>query len=214
MLTLPPILDQSYCYISDNPTHRQILHDWGLQYDLPAWVPQRDVSRALFGQGGIRTVMACEQHYGPFVWGTQFANVHATFHYQPNAIVIDGETFAGSEQYYQAMKSFGQPDHDMAKAAIRIADPMTAWHLGQHYSIRPDWRSVSAAVMTKAVTAKFTQDKGLQQLLLSTGEHPLVQLKPSDAYWGTGRENNGRNKLGAILQQLRTAIRQGQYPTL
>jgi ribA/ribD-fused uncharacterized protein len=206
MNQLPTTLNQSYCYIPDNPHNRALLVQWGFSYNLPGWVPQREVSRALFGQGGYQTIVDCERQYGAFVWGTQFANVHSTFHFVPPHITIDGETWAGSEQYYQAMKSFGNPDHDEAKAAIRMATPMEAWSLGQRYSCRSDWRSVSVDVMRKAVTAKFTQDVALKNLLLSTMEHPLVQVKPGDDFWGTGRRSNGRNMLGVLLQELRATL--------
>ena len=61
--------------------------------------------------------------------------------------------------------------------------------------------------MREALAAKFTQDAGLRALLLSTGEAPLVQLKPGDAYWGTGPNGRGRNALGALLMELRAALR-------
>jgi ribA/ribD-fused uncharacterized protein len=64
-------------------------------------------------------------------------------------------------------------------------------------------------VMRTAVRAKFTQDDGLAALLRSTGEHPLVQLKPRDAWWGTGADGQGRNALGALLMELRAELQQG-----
>lgn len=58
-------------------------------------------------------------------------------------------------------------------------------------------------VMMTALRHKF-QKPELKKLLLSTGNHPLVQLKPGDGYWGSGPSNCGLNRLGALLQDLRT----------
>ena len=200
-------INQSYCYISDCYEHHRLLERYGLKYTLPCWAPQRDVSRAIFGASGYQTILDCERHYEPFLWATEFSNVHSTFHFIPTHITIDGEIWAGAEQYYQAMKSFGHPDHAEAKIAIRMATPMEAWSLGQRYSCRSDWHSVSVDVMKVAVTAKFTQDDSLRQLLLSTGTHPLVQVKPGDDFWGTGLRGRGRNMLGVLLQELRATFR-------
>jgi N-glycosidase YbiA len=208
MLILPKHINQSYCYIADNFTHRGLVKGWGLECTLSEWVSQSAVSKALFGESGVRTVRACEEHFGPFVWATEFANVHSTFYFEPKPIVVDGEEYANSEAYYQCMKSFGQPDHEQAKAIIRNANPMDAFSLGQKYSRRPEWFDVSVEVMRKAVKAKFTQDDPLCKLLLSTWEHPLVHIK-GDSFWGSGYDGRGQNMLGVLLQDLRSQMRQG-----
>jgi predicted NAD-dependent protein-ADP-ribosyltransferase YbiA (DUF1768 family) len=59
--------------------------------------------------------------------------------------------------------------------------------------------------MRAALRAKFTQSAALRALLASTGEHPLVQVKAGDAYWGTGPDGRGQNQLGALLMALRAA---------
>jgi len=211
MLVLPKQINQSYCYIADNPLHQALVKQWGIQCTLPEWVLQIDVSRAIGGAPYVQTVKACEQHFGYFVWATEFANVHATFHFDPQPIIVDGEEvdgeeYANSEAYYQCMKSFGQPDHAQAKAAIRHASPMKAFQLGHNYSLRPDWNLARVDVMRKAIYAKFTQDLALKELLLSTHNHPLVHIK-GDPFWGSGYDGRGQNMLGTLLQDLRAKLR-------
>ena len=208
MLILPKHINQSYCYIADNPRHRQLVKEWGISCTLPEWVFQSAVSKALFGASGVRTVTACEEHFGPFVWATEFANVHSRFNFEPKPIVVDDEEYANSESYYQSMKSFGQSDHEQAKSVIRDANPMGAFTLGHSYSERSDWFDVNVEVMRKAVKAKFTQDHDLRELLLSTWEHPLVHIK-GDSFWGSGYDGRGQNMLGVLLQDLRSQMRQG-----
>lgn len=206
MLVLPKHINQSYCYIADNPFHQGLVKRWGIQCTLPEWVAQIAVSGVIGGASYVQTVKDCEQHFGPFVWATEFANVHATFHFSPKPIIVEGEEYANSEAYYQCMKSFGQPDHEQAKAAIRHASPMDTYHSGRQFSLRPDWDLVKVDVMRKAIYAKFTQDSDLKELLLSTHNHPLVQIK-GDSFWGSGYDGRGQNILGKLLEDLRAQLR-------
>ena len=177
-------------------------HQLGLS-ELPAWASQREMSRALFGHEGYLRVLACEASYGVFVWATEFSNVHSTFEFEEHAIEVDGERYSNSEAYYQAMKSFGMPGHEQARRELAHADPAQAWQIGQEYPMRPDWSDQREAVMRKAVHAKFTQRPELMALLLATEDHPLVQIKPGDEFWGTGWDDQGQNRLGELLIALR-----------
>lgn len=73
--------------------------------------------------------------------------------------------------------------------------------------MRPDWEEKKEGIMEKAVYAKFSQQEPLTRLLLSTGDHPLVQIKPTDGYWGSGRTGEGLNMLGVILMRTRDLLR-------
>ena len=175
---------------------------------LPCWVPQRAVSVALFGAGGARLVDAATAMHGPWVWATELSNVHATLAFEEPGFVLDGVRYAGPEEYFQLAKSEGMPDHAAAVAAMaRGGGPMEAWRVGQRHGLRPDWEAAKLGVMREAVRAKFTQSRELGELLRATGEHPLVQLKERDAYWGTGPDGRGRNALGGLLMELRAELR-------
>lgn len=60
--------------------------------------------------------------------------------------------------------------------------------------------------MREALRAKFTQHATLRALLLSTGVRPLVEHTKNDRYWGDGGDGSGRNRLGALLMELRAAL--------
>jgi len=49
--------------------------------------------------------------------------------------------------------------------------------------------------------------KVLAELLLSTGEDTLAEAAPGDYYWGIGADGSGENRLGRILEQVRTELR-------
>lgn len=55
--------------------------------------------------------------------------------------------------------------------------------------------------------AKFLQNKSIQQTLLQTGYRKLIQHANNDDYWGDGGNGTGKNRLGTILEIVRTGIR-------
>lgn len=71
---------------------------------------------------------------------------------------------------------------------------------------RPDWDNVKDNVMRKAVWAKFTQHPDLQQLLLDTNDAYIAENSPRDSYWGLGKDGDGKNMLGKILEEVRTLL--------
>jgi ribA/ribD-fused uncharacterized protein len=61
--------------------------------------------------------------------------------------------------------------------------------------------------MLDALRAKFTQHDDLADLLLSTGDRPLVEHTANDAYWGDGGDGKGKNRLGRLLERVRRELR-------
>jgi predicted NAD-dependent protein-ADP-ribosyltransferase YbiA (DUF1768 family) len=47
-------------------------------------------------------------------------------------------------------------------------------------------------------------------LLISTGNKTLVERADNDSYWGDGKDGNGRNRLGELLMQLRTELKENR----
>ena len=71
--------------------------------------------------------------------------------------------------------------------------------------------------MREALRQKFAQHAGPRTLLLSTAEGAdacdgvdgglqLVENSPHDTFWGCGNGRNGRNMLGKLLQETRSAL--------
>lgn len=206
--SLPSTLTTSLFYLS---THQRefVLSVGELREhvdELPFWTPQCIISRHLFGIAGVAMVDSAEAHHGCFVFATEFANVHSTFAFTEPPITIDGQlVYGGPETYFQLQKFVGTSSY--AKAAVSLLQPSTtpehAFEIGHYLSgMRADWSQVRVHIMSHGVTAKFEQHADLQQLLIDTYPHPLVQLKPDDV-WGSGRDGRGRNELGRILCALR-----------
>lgn len=61
--------------------------------------------------------------------------------------------------------------------------------------------------MYNALERKFGVYPQLTDLLLSTGSAELVEASPVDAFWGSGRDGQGKNHLGKHLMVLREHLR-------
>jgi N-glycosidase YbiA len=124
-----------------------------------------------------------------------------------HSIHLDGKRWPTSEHYFQAQKF----DDEAYREKIRMAPkPMMAAELGRDrkQKLRRDWESVKDNVMRKAVLAKFSQHKELAELLLSTDDKKLVEHTANDNYWGDGGDGTGKNRLGQILMEVRTQLRE------
>ena len=126
--------------------------------------------------------------------------------FSPHPFALDGKSWATVEHYFQAAKF---PGTDYSERIRLAKTPSYSKQLGRSRSvpIRPDWEAVKEDVMRRALRAKFTAHRDLLEMLLSTGEEELVENSPSDSYWGCGKLGNGRNRLGHLLTELRSALR-------
>lgn len=61
--------------------------------------------------------------------------------------------------------------------------------------------------MYEIVLAKFRQHPDIKELLLGTGDQPIVEDAIADPYWGWGPSKVGENKLGRILMLVRDTLR-------
>jgi ribA/ribD-fused uncharacterized protein len=127
--------------------------------------------------------------------------------FSPHGVKIDGHYWPTVEHYFQARKF---EDAAYRKKIRAARDPKRAVDLGWSRSVplRGDWEQVKDEVLAKAVRKKFETHAELRELLLSTGERPIVENAPGDYYWGCGKDGTGRNRLGLILEAVREQLRQ------
>eukprot|EP01043_Picozoa_sp_COSAG02_P008400 COSAG02_NODE_268_length_26526_cov_28.495554_7_plen_1277_part_00 len=141
-------------------------------------------------------------------------------------LVIDGMKWPTSEHYFQAQKFAAWPtlvEQCRTQPTPRECFDMVRNPVYKPY-VRDDWHrgnpSVKDQVMYNAVMHKFTQDRTLKHLLLSTaagGERRMIiEHTTNDDYWGDGgaprwQVGDSGNKLGQLLVRIRDEI---QYNTL
>jgi ribA/ribD-fused uncharacterized protein len=126
--------------------------------------------------------------------------------------------FPSVEHAYVAAKIHPGDDAPSRAAArekmleiARTPSPGAVKRLGRALSLRPDWEEVKLGFMTELVRRKFEGHPDLAQMLIDTGDVPIVELnRHGDTIWGmvmSGADDMiGRNMLGEILEARRAAL--------
>lgn len=124
----------------------------------------------------------------------------------PYPIHMDGLDWPMVEHYFQAQKFAGTCYEEMIR---RTESPVFVARVGKwdQLPLRSDWETVKDAVMKRAVWCKFQQHEDIRQVLLSTGDEPIIENAPKDYYWGIGSNGSGQNRLGQILMEVRNVLR-------
>jgi len=130
-------------------------------------------------------------------------------------IRINGVLYHTSEALYQACRFPHRPE--VQKLIVGQHSPMTAKMKSKPYrnDSRPDWDQVRVRVMRWCLQVKLAQNwNKFSQLLLSTGDRPIVEDSRKDDYWGAKEKDGnslvGMNVLGRLLMELREFIKQGK----
>lgn len=133
----------------------------------------------------------------------------------------DGQIYSSIEQGYQHKKcEFGGiMNSSLASQILACDDPSRIRALGQRASIRDiaQWDAAKDDVMYKLLHSKFSQNSDIKKTLLDTNTAKLIEANGKDAYWASGLpltnsrnlEMNfpGKNRLGELLQKLRTELK-------
>ena len=176
--------------------------------------------RARLRRGGELGLQAAESDGRILYFGRDRQRFGFLSHFEPSPIEIEGEVWPTVEHYYQAQKSLdpayaaairAAPTPGAAKQLSASPDSdrlgaRTSWFRLNARSPRADWAAVKLDVMRRADMAKFTQNPGLGERLLATGETELVEDSPFDVFWGLGPDGQGLNWAGQILMEVRQAL--------
>ncbi|MCL1469646.1 NADAR family protein [Argonema antarcticum] len=119
---------------------------------------------------------------------------------------LDGVYWPTSEHYFQAQKFVGTPHVEQIR---QVKTPKDAATMGRDRTrpLRPDWNDVKDDIMRQAVLRKFETHADIREVLVSTGDEPIVENSPIDYYWGCGADGSGKNMLGQVLMETREILR-------
>ncbi len=130
-------------------------------------------------------------------------------------LVVNRIRIPTSEALYQACRFPHKPD--IQKLIIGQASPMTAKMVSKPHrkNSRPDWDAVRVQIMHWCLRVKLVQHwEKFGELLLSTGDRPIVEESRRDSFWGAKPTETatliGINVLGQLLTELREQLK-SQY---
>uniref|UniRef100_A0AAU2JV87 NADAR family protein n=1 Tax=Streptomyces sp. NBC_00049 TaxID=2903617 RepID=A0AAU2JV87_9ACTN len=158
--------------------------------DAPTGVPQPPVvlSEAVYPQG----------------WPAELGDFALRNDYDA-PITYAGETYPTVLHGYWALFAADPADHDRIRAAATARE---AQELGGRSAPRADWPAVRLAVMAGLLRAKYAQHPPLGEVLLATGEAPILYTGISDApFWREDGPRGGRNWTGRLLELVRSELR-------
>lgn len=128
-------------------------------------------------------------------------------------LFVNGVRVPTSEALYQACRFPHMPE--VQKLIIGQTSPMTAKMKSKPYrkDSRPDWDAVRVKVMRWCLHVKLVQHwEKFGDLLLSTGNMPIVEMSYRDQFWGAkpvdAETLSGMNVLGRLLVELRERLRE------
>jgi ribA/ribD-fused uncharacterized protein len=129
----------------------------------------------------------------------------------PGQIVHDNKVYETAEHLYQALKTLDPEEHEFVR---KSPTPGEAKKRGKKITLREDWDQVKDEIMRMILDLKFSQNPELMEKLLATGDQELIEGNWwGDTYWGVCF-GSGQNKLGLLLQEVRSAERKKRDPIL
>ena len=131
--------------------------------------------------------------------------------------------YATAEHFMMAEKARLFGDENARAQILKAGSPKAAKQLGRQVKNFEEavWKESRFQFVVEGNYAKFSQNPGLGEFLLGTGNKVLVEASPVDRIWGIGlaadneramnpEEWRGLNLLGFALMEVRKLIREGR----
>lgn len=128
--------------------------------------------------------------------------------FAPYGVELDGVYWPTVEHYFQAQKFPDSPAYQEKISHARTPKQAKALGWDRSVRLRNDWERVKDAIMKKALLKKFQTHGKIREQLFATGDEELVENAPGDYYWGCGADGSGQNRLGVLLMEVRSELRQ------
>lgn len=131
------------------------------------------------------------------------------------AIVYEDRVYPTAEHAYQAGKARKPAVRDWLLSAPSPSLVAMAAHGLYSWDVAPNWSRTKVDRMRAVLRAKFTQHADLQEVLIATGATRLVEAgtvaNSVNLFWGEVN-GKGKNMLGVLLMELRTALVSSKTP--
>lgn len=133
---------------------------------------------------------------------------------------VGGIQYSSMEQYMMHQKALLFKDYDVAHKILNTSDVAKIKSLGRAVRNYNDvvWAGLRQLVVYKGLLAKFSQNPGLKNALLSTGDQVMAECAVKDTIWGIGlsmrderrfdmAQWRGQNLLGFSLMEVRNCLK-------
>lgn len=134
---------------------------------------------------------------------------------------IGGKKFNSVEQYMMYCKAITFGDNFVANDIMKLRSFGAIKSLGRAVRNYDDrvWSAKRYQVVKEGVMAKFSQNRMIREMLLSTGDSLLAECAANDIIWGIGigmknpnrlapEKWRGQNLLGRALMEVRDELRE------
>ncbi|MDQ7134598.1 NADAR family protein [Staphylococcus aureus] len=132
---------------------------------------------------------------------------------------LKGLKFDSSEKAFMYSKAMLFGDKEIAEQILKSKSPKECKRLGRKVRGFDEklWNENKEKYMRIILFKKFSSDKRLKNMLLSTGNKIIVECAPFDREWGIGidvdelfegKKWKGKNKLGYLLMEIRDIIKE------
>ena len=117
-------------------------------------------------------------------------------------VSFEGLTYPNNEAAFQAAKVLNA---DERLPFTEQKNPVLVKRMGRKVKLRSDWEYVKVGIMEKLVRTKFTEHLELAEMLVATGDLPILEGNSwRDTFWGVDASTgHGENHLGRILMKVR-----------
>ncbi|MDR2026062.1 MAG: NADAR family protein [Prevotellaceae bacterium] len=156
-----------------------------------------------------------------FFWNTDKINlsVGCFSQWQKAYFKADGYEYCCAEQYMMGQKALIFNDSESFEKILSANHPKTIKELGRKVKNFDgnEWDKIKYKIVLNGNFYKFTQNKEMMEILISTGKKILVEASPFDKIWGVGLDEKnekiynpnyweGENLLGFALMELRDVL--------
>ena len=124
-------------------------------------------------------------------------------------VTYDGLTYPTSEAAFQSAKCLNKEERI---PFTEQKNPVLVKQMGKKVKLRSDWNYVKVGIMEKIVRAKFTAHPDLAEMLVATGNLPIMEGNTwRDTFWGVdAKTGKGENHLGEILMKVRAELQKSK----
>ena len=139
--------------------------------------------------------------------------------YSAKMLDDEGNSFSTVEHYMMYHKATLFGDKSVAQDILSLRTPGEAKAAGRRVTgfDKERWTKHREHIVFEGNLLKFSQRDELKELLLETGDRPLVEASPEDKLWGIGfpaadaaqnRDQWGQNLCGIAIERVRKKLQQ------